>query len=322
MWNLPLQCGKFKCLKYFKLLANFIQCDSKLNGFCWVVVFWFWILKFSPKSTHPLQNRSPVNTWPNYAFGFLPVDPPVDKQKPSRCSSWLLASLTIGGQDTIQAAIATCVLSCLHTMQKSTYQTLWSWSTMCKLNMADQSEKYLATFDLLKISLRKTDPTLDKSNALKGLVVAAVERAEAAGELKGGNPNQIATYVCTTLRYMTGGLLTSGEQRSNTGLTVRPYVSVTKKYGRDAVSGDTLSDVTSNQFSIDSAQSDPAQSRSHVSSAGAVKYYCPVEAPLLFGQIGLNLSGNIVVVLWFQFLHINLQEDYYVRFLQKCFLVF
>jgi len=34
MWNLPLQCGKCKCLKYSKLLANFIQCDSKLNGFC------------------------------------------------------------------------------------------------------------------------------------------------------------------------------------------------------------------------------------------------------------------------------------------------
>ncbi|KAL0052863.1 hypothetical protein WJX82_008900 [Trebouxia sp. C0006] len=77
--------------------------------------------------------------------------------------------------------------------------------------MADQSEKELAAvFDLLKISLSKTDPTLDKSNALKGLVVAAVARAEAAGELKSGNPNQIATDVCITLRYLTGGLLTSG----------------------------------------------------------------------------------------------------------------
>ena len=47
--------------------------------------------------------------------------------------------------------------------------------------MADQSEKQLAAvFDLLKISLGKTDPTLDKSNALKGLVVVAVARAEAA----------------------------------------------------------------------------------------------------------------------------------------------
>ncbi|KAL0018052.1 hypothetical protein WJX77_001357 [Trebouxia sp. C0004] len=35
-------------------------------------------------------------------------------------------------------------------------------------------------------------------------------RAEAAGELKSGNPNQIATDVCITLRYLTGGLLTSG----------------------------------------------------------------------------------------------------------------
>jgi hypothetical protein len=88
--------------------------------------------------------------------------------------------------------------------------------------MADQSEKELAAvFDLPKISLRKTDPTLDRSNALKGLV-AAVGRAEAAGELKGGNPNQIATDVCITLRYLTGGLLASGEQRSNTGLTVMP----------------------------------------------------------------------------------------------------
>ena len=74
--------------------------------------------------------------------------------------------------------------------------------------------------------------------------------------------------MCITLRYLTGGLLTSGEQRSNTGLTVRPYVSVTKKYSRDALSSDTVSDVTSNQFATDSAQSDPAHSRSHVSSEG------------------------------------------------------
>ncbi|DBA95035.1 TPA: hypothetical protein ACH3X1_002551 [Trebouxia sp. C0004] len=107
--------------------------------------------------------------------------------------------------------------------------------------MADQSEKELAAaFDLLKISLSKTDPTVDKSNALKGLVVAAVERAEAAGELKGGNPNQTATDVCITLRYLTGGLLASGEQRSNTGLVVRPYVSVTTKYSKDVVSGETV----------------------------------------------------------------------------------
>ncbi|KAL3142120.1 hypothetical protein ABBQ32_004738 [Trebouxia sp. C0010 RCD-2024] len=77
--------------------------------------------------------------------------------------------------------------------------------------MADQSDRELAdVFDLLKISLSKADPTLDKSNALKGLVVAAVGRAEAAGELKGGNPNQIATDVCITLRHLTGGLLAAG----------------------------------------------------------------------------------------------------------------
>ncbi|KAL0038420.1 hypothetical protein WJX77_005840 [Trebouxia sp. C0004] len=32
----------------------------------------------------------------------------------------------------------------------------------------------------------------------------------------------------------------SGEQRSNTGLVVRPYVSVTKKYSKDVVSGETV----------------------------------------------------------------------------------
>ncbi|KAL3161596.1 hypothetical protein ABBQ32_010456 [Trebouxia sp. C0010 RCD-2024] len=107
--------------------------------------------------------------------------------------------------------------------------------------MADQSDKELAAvFDLLKISLSKADPTLDKSNALKGLVVAAVGRAEAAGELKGGNPNQIATDVCITLRHLTGGLLAAGESCSDTGLKVRPYVSVTKKHSRGAVSGDTI----------------------------------------------------------------------------------
>ena len=89
---------------------------------------------------------------------------------------------------------------------------------MCKPNMAAQSEKELAAvFDLLKISLSKADPTLDKSNALKGLVVAAVGRAEAAGELKGGDPNNIAADVCITLRHLTGGLLAAGESRSDTG---------------------------------------------------------------------------------------------------------
>ena len=47
-------------------------------------------------------------------------------------------------------------------------------------------------------------------------------------------------------------------------------MSITKKYSRDAMSGDTTSDVTSNQFATDSAQSDPAQSTSHVSSGGVV----------------------------------------------------
>ena len=59
---------------------------------------------------------------------------------------------------------------------------------MCTPTMADQANELVAAFDLLKISLRKTDPTLDKSNALKGLIVAAVGRAEAAGELKAAAP--------------------------------------------------------------------------------------------------------------------------------------
>ena len=150
-------------------------------------------------------------------------------------------------------------------------KTLWSWCTVCKPNMADQSDKELAAvFDLLKISLSKADPTLDKSNALKELVVAAVGRAEAAGELKGGNPNQIAADVCITLRHLTGGLLTAGESCSDTGLKVRPYVSVTKKYSRDVISGDTVSDVTSGQLATEPARSSLAHSSSHVSSAGVV----------------------------------------------------
>ena len=137
--------------------------------------------------------------------------------------------------------------------------------------MADQSDKELAAvFDLLKISLSKADPTLDKSNALKGLVVAAVGRAEAAGELKGGNPNQIATDVCITLRHLTGGLLAAGESCSATGLKVRPYVSVTKKHSRGAMSGDMVSDVTSGQLATDPARSIPAHSSSPVSSAAVV----------------------------------------------------
>ena len=41
-----------------------------------------------------------------------------------------------------------------------------------KAKHGSQSEKELAAvFDLLKISLGKTDPTLDKSNALKDLLL-------------------------------------------------------------------------------------------------------------------------------------------------------
>ena len=135
--------------------------------------------------------------------------------------------------------------------------------------MADQSDKELAAvFDLLKISLSKADPTLDKSNALKGLVAAA-------GELKCGNPNQIATDVCTTLRHLTGGLLVASESCSDSGLKVKPYVSVTKKichqkHSRCAVSGDTVSDVTSGQWATEPARSSLDHSSSHVSSAGVV----------------------------------------------------
>ncbi|KAL3146488.1 hypothetical protein ABBQ32_000745 [Trebouxia sp. C0010 RCD-2024] len=137
--------------------------------------------------------------------------------------------------------------------------------------MTNQSDRELAAvFGLLKISLSKADPTLDKSNALKGLVFAAVGRAEAAGELKDGNPNQIATDVCITLRHLTGGLLAAGESCSDTGLKVRPYVSVTKKHSRGAVSSDTASEVTSGQVVTDPALSSPAHSSSHVSCAGVV----------------------------------------------------
>ena len=137
--------------------------------------------------------------------------------------------------------------------------------------MAAQSEKDLAAvFDLLEISLSKADPTLDKSNALKGFVIAAIGRAEAAWELKGGDPNNIAADVCITLRHLTGGLLAASESRSDVGLVVRPYVSVTKKHNRGAVSGDTVSYVTSGQLATDPARSSLAHSSSHVSSAGVV----------------------------------------------------
>ena len=96
--------------------------------------------------------------------------------------------------------------------------------------MADQSDKELAAVvDLRKISLSTADPTPDKSNALKWLVVVVVGRAEVAGELKGGNPNPIAKDVCITLRHLTGGLLAAGESCNDTGLRVRPYVYVTQK---------------------------------------------------------------------------------------------
>ena len=96
------------------------------------------------------------------------------------------------------------------------------------------------------------------------------ESVKAAGELKGGNPNQIATDVCITLRHLTCGLLAAGESCGDTGLKVRPYVSVTRKYSRDVILGDTTSEATSGQLATDPVRSSLAHSSSHVSSAGVV----------------------------------------------------
>ena len=65
----------------------------------------------------------------------------------------------------------------------------------------NQRKNLLLFCNLLKISLTNTDPTLDKSNALKGLVVAAVGRAEAAGELKAATSirlQQMCALLCAT----------------------------------------------------------------------------------------------------------------------------
>ena len=76
--------------------------------------------------------------------------------------------------------------------------------------------------------------------------------------------------MCSTLRHLTGGLLAASESCSDNGLKVRPYVSVTKKHSRGAVSGDTVRDVTSGQLPTEPARSSPAHSSSHASSAGVV----------------------------------------------------
>ena len=76
--------------------------------------------------------------------------------------------------------------------------------------------------------------------------------------------------MCITLRHLTGGLLAAGETRSETGLSVRPYVSVTKKYTRDVILGDTTSEATSGQVASVPARSGPAHSGSHVSSGGVI----------------------------------------------------
>ena len=69
--------------------------------------------------------------------------------------------------------------------------------------------------------------------------------------------------MCITLCHLTGGLLAAGASCSDTGLKDRPYVSVTKKYSRDVISGDTSSEVTSGQV-----VTDPARSRPVAGSAG------------------------------------------------------
>ena len=86
-----------------------------------------------------------------------------------------------------------------------------------------------AVFDLLRITLGKTDQTRNKAEALSGLVHTAVERALQARDLA-GDPTEITQIVLTTLRYITGGLLVHGELSTPSGLVMRPHQSVSKKF--------------------------------------------------------------------------------------------
>ena len=71
-----------------------------------------------------------------------------------------------------------------------------------RFNMAEA--ELAAVFDLLRITLGKTDQTRNKAEALSGLVHTAVQRALQAQDLA-GDPTEITQIVLTMLRYITGG---------------------------------------------------------------------------------------------------------------------
>ena len=102
-----------------------------------------------------------------------------------------------------------------------------------------------AEFDLLKVSLGKSDATRAKADALKELISAAVQRGLEAGQLT-GDPAQIPAAVQTTLRCLAGNLLVNGAQQSASGL-VKPYLLLSKKYSQASPerSADTMSDADS-----------------------------------------------------------------------------
>ncbi len=117
--------------------------------------------------------------------------------------------------------------------------------------MADLVDTELAAcFDLMKVSLGKTDQTKSKADAFRSMVRSAVEHAHALqSQHLVGDPAEIAKAVQVTLRFMAGNLLVPGDhQQSASGLAVKPYISLTKKYSQSSGernASETLSDADS-----------------------------------------------------------------------------
>ena len=160
--------------------------------------------------------------------------------------------------------------------------------------MADQVNNELAfCFDMLKVSLGKSDATRAKADALKSLISAAVERGLEAGQLS-GDAAAISNAVQTTLRYLAGNLLFNGSQRSASGL-VKPYLSLTKKYSQASPepSADTMSDADSGRPAQVPAM--PTQSTSHDLSEGGSVRQSPSKSTSTMPDQGRLQLVNVVL---------------------------
>ncbi len=93
-WNLEFE---FWYLVYLTKKCRCVNCNVDWCAIVlWKLSWKSWSGQLTTRSSDTciaqpnVQNRNAVKTWPRYAFGYLPVDPPVDRQKASRCFAGFL----------------------------------------------------------------------------------------------------------------------------------------------------------------------------------------------------------------------------------------